>query len=241
MSPRSILKQSSHSIHRADAPGALLAAALPYPPEPPQVHFPPTPSLAKTYPTHSGSAYDRAPIVVLPNDCALPERGCPGRTYTTCSRSRSSNATAGSSKDRCSSASATGKHVHPRVVEDMRNRQSGPPPLIPDISSSESDESDGVVSPPPEYNSVSAGATTQHYYAYPVSIASTSQEELNKALAFLPHAPSLPLDSKASPKSNKDRDRKRRSTNGSGMPRFKSEDNARSFAETSLDGCLGGF
>lgn len=240
MSPRSILKQSSQSIHRPDAPGALLAAALPYPPEPPQVHFPPTPSLTKTYPTHSGSMYDRAPIVVLPNDCALPERGCPGRTYTTSSRSRSSNtnAVAGSSKDRCS-PSASGKHVHPRVVEDIRNRQFGPPPLIPDISSSESDESDGVVSPPPEYSSVSAGASTQHYYAYPVSIASPTQEQLNKALAFLPHAPSLPSAGKDCSKSNKER--KRRSTNGTATPRFKSEDNTRSFAETSLDGCLGGF
>lgn len=238
MSPRSILKQSSHSISRPDAPGALLAAALPYPPEPPQVHFPPTPSLAQTYPTHSGAAYDRAPIVVVPNDCALPERGCPGRTYATCSRTRTPNATASSSKDRYGvGLNGSGKSVHPRVAEDMRNRQTAPPPLIPDISSSESDESDGVVSPPPEYSSVSAGVSMQHYYVHSVSIASTSQEELNKALAFLPYSPSLPPVCKDSPKTSKDR--KRRSTNA--MPRYKSEANARSFAETSLDGCLGGF
>ncbi|PFH48106.1 hypothetical protein AMATHDRAFT_107406, partial [Amanita thiersii Skay4041] len=45
----------------------------------PHVHFPPTPTLTRTVTTHSSSAYDRAPIVVLPNECALPERG--GRVY----------------------------------------------------------------------------------------------------------------------------------------------------------------
>ncbi|PAV22574.1 hypothetical protein PNOK_0253100 [Pyrrhoderma noxium] len=75
--PRSILKQSSSSSSDSYSTTSL-AAALPYPPPPPQVHFPPPTSLTQTHYTHSGTHYDRAPIVVLPNDCALPERGCPG-------------------------------------------------------------------------------------------------------------------------------------------------------------------
>ena len=104
----------------------------------------------------------------------------------------------------------------------------GPPPLVPDISSSESDESDGIVSPPPEYYVGGAGAATSF-----VSIASASQEHFDKALAFLPHAPSTPKKDAQ----KRDKERKRRSSS----PRFKSEDGTRSFAASSLDGCLGGF
>ncbi|KAI5121832.1 hypothetical protein M0805_003266 [Coniferiporia weirii] len=259
MSPRSILKHSSASFAHPNAPS--LAAALPYPPPSPQVHFPPTPALTQTYPTHSVTAYDRAPIVVLPNDCALPERGCPGRTYN------SANDKGTWSSGGVVNGSSSGKHLHPRATEEsasgripsygvslssasssssslsISNR--GPPPLVPDVSSSESDESDGLVSPPPEYSSVGAGAMAQQYpYPYPhtVSIVSPSHEEFGRALAFLPHAPSTP------PKDAQKRDteRKRRSTGRSSRsspnsPRFKSEDGARSFAASSLDGCLGGF
>ncbi len=47
----------------------------------PKVHFPPPTSLTSTYSAHSASVYDRSPIKVSPNACAMPERGCPGRTY----------------------------------------------------------------------------------------------------------------------------------------------------------------
>ncbi|EJD03553.1 uncharacterized protein FOMMEDRAFT_18935 [Fomitiporia mediterranea MF3/22] len=236
MSPRSILKQSSYS--RPEAPS--LAAALPYPPPTPQVHFPPTPALTQTQYTHSRTAYDRAPIVVLPNDCALPERGCPGRTYD-CRSLKSSPRSPGTS------SSMSGKHLHVRAFEaNSDGRISyfdcpsvpapvpyGPPGLIPDISS-ESDESDGIVSPPPEYNNAGGAGAASQAYSRAVHIATPSQEELNKHLAFLPHAPSSP-PKKDSQK--RDKERKRRGE----TPRFKSEDGARSFAASSLDGCLGGF
>ena len=45
----------------------------------PRVHFPPTPTLTSIALTHSPHAYDRAPIQVAPNSCAMPERGA--RTY----------------------------------------------------------------------------------------------------------------------------------------------------------------
>lgn len=227
MAPRSILKQASTSPNTPS-----LAYALPYPPQAPQVHFPPTPSLTQTGYTHDGQSYDRAPIVVAPNECALPERGCPGRTYDC----KSANG----------SPAKSGKHPHPRIAGASANGRipyygpsqapsssCGLPALVPDISS-ESDESDGVVSPPPEYNNVcGAGAAGQHY-AHAIRIASPSQEQLNKALAFLPHAPSSPPK-----KDSQKRDKERKRRNDS--MRFKSEDKARSYAASSLDGCLGGF
>lgn len=241
--PRSILKQSSSSSSDSYSTTSL-AAALPYPPPPPQVHFPPPTSLTQTHYTHSGTHYDRAPIVVLPNDCALPERGCPGRTYDNSSGYKTPRPATLTSKcgrtphPRAAEASADGRISRCNLVYPQNASSSsmmmlastirGPPPLVPDISSSESDESDGIVSPPPEYYVGGAGAA-----ASIVSIASTSQEQLDKALAFLPHAPSSPK--KDSQK--RDKDRKRRSSS----PRFKSEDGTRSFAASSLDGCLGGF
>ncbi|KAG6334783.1 hypothetical protein ID866_4301 [Astraeus odoratus] len=148
--PRSILKNHVSSsrvstVHRS--PDTLHA-----------VHFPPSPTLTRVYTAHSPAAYDRSPIVVLPNACALPERGCPGRTYTLdgeCPKRPSS------SKKR----SSNGSHTHPRAAshhssvfparsgEDDHKRpfvhdpSLVPPPLIPDLSS-ESDESDGFTSLP---------------------------------------------------------------------------------------------
>lgn len=191
MSPRSILKRSSQ-----DGTHPSFNCALPYPPEQPQVHFPPTPSLTQTYPTHSGAQYDRAPIVVLPNDCALPERGCPGRTYdgyeARCKTSKSK-----------SGASSSGKSIHPRAVQDSHAAWGmaagpsssampayGPPPLIPDVSSSESDESDGIVSPPPE---LSGAVPSVSMLPYPYGpFAMSTQEQFKNAHTFLPRASSAP-------------------------------------------------
>jgi len=47
----------------------------------PFVHFPPTPTLTSTYVVDPPRLYDRTPIVVAENECRLPQRGCPGRTY----------------------------------------------------------------------------------------------------------------------------------------------------------------
>ena len=106
--PRSILKQSSSSSSDSYSTTSL-AAALPYPPPPPQVHFPPPTSLTQTHYTHSGTHYDRAPIVVLPNDCALPERGCPGRTYDNSSGYKTPRPATLTSK--------CGRTPHPRAAE----------------------------------------------------------------------------------------------------------------------------
>ena len=156
--PRPCLKRSSapHPLPSPqDEPSTLLAI------DPsilsPLVRFPPQPSLTRTI----GNAipYDRTPIVVQPNRCALPERGCPGRTYAPEDPSPSSSRRS----KRSSLSPVRGKHLHPRAVDgrvhddDPTPRQSPRdnfhplPALVPDLSSSESsEESDGIASPPHE-------------------------------------------------------------------------------------------
>lgn len=201
--------------------------------------------------------YDRAPIVVLPNDCALPERGCPGRTYDGYD-ARCKSKKGGVSSN---SSSNNGKSMYPRAVEDNHNGWAMPgpscaptsfpfmpPPLVPDVSSSESDESDGVASPPPEYSGSAQGAAMQQYqYQYGPFMMSMPQEQYDKALAFLPHPPTSSAMSGSSNKELKkksDKERKRTTSSNSSSARFKSNDYGRSsFASSSLelDGCLGGF
>lgn len=134
------------------------------------VHFPPTPSLSTTFPTHSKKTYDRRPLVVAPNSCALPARGCPGRTYPPGVYRRPESADVYADMDinlddllfasRSSSTTVT-------------PTTSPPPSLIPDQahSSSESDESDVLASP---------------YGASAVRDSQMGEQEIN----FLPHPPS---------------------------------------------------
>jgi hypothetical protein len=81
------------------APSSPYADPLPYPFPSHQVHFPPPTSLTTTHSTHSPQTYDRTPIRVTQNSCAMPERGCPGRTYQPANKS-----------------ALGGNHVHPNAV-----------------------------------------------------------------------------------------------------------------------------
>ncbi|KAJ6601113.1 hypothetical protein DFH09DRAFT_831053, partial [Mycena vulgaris] len=81
----------------------------------PHVHFPSTPSLTLIADTHSPGTYDRAPIVVSPNSCALPKRG--DRVYP--------------------APPLKGSYFHPRAFEACEAEPV--PPLLPDLSS-ETDE-----------------------------------------------------------------------------------------------------
>ncbi|KAH9967298.1 hypothetical protein BC827DRAFT_1172993 [Russula dissimulans] len=122
------------------------------------VHFPPSPTLTRTFSAYSSSAYDRSPIVVLPNICALPARGCPGRTYIPgCTTSFGPSPELRTSK---AAMKAGGRHLHPRCAvglglvpeatpDGCPAMSELPPPLVADVSS-ESDESDGFTSPPSE-------------------------------------------------------------------------------------------
>ncbi|RPD60426.1 hypothetical protein L226DRAFT_574395 [Lentinus tigrinus ALCF2SS1-7] len=207
--PRPCLKRSSNppAIPPQDEPSTLLAI------DPsilsPLVRFPPQTALTHTL----GNAlpYDRSPIVVLPNRCALPERGCPGRTYAPEDPTASSHTRR---TKRTSLSPVGGKHLHPRAVDghdprhddDPTPRQSPRvdyhplPPLIPDLSSESSEESDGVASPPPELyhlahlsssiaSSSAHGKMSLEQSLMNLSLAGTNAPSTS-ALSFLPHPPS---------------------------------------------------
>ena len=200
----------------------------------PRVHFPPAPGLCQTHLTHSASIYDRAPIVVVPNDCALPARN--ERTYTPSSecpkKRRSAQAAA-------AAAAAHGAVLHPHAsfAESAKaqaaagnisaasispaNPVDRVPPLVADLSSSESDESDVSSTPPVPSRFPCMGHP-------PIAIIDGNGDATATALSFLPHA------------NEREKPRKERSSRSRphGNPRSvrKSE-----FAVPELDGCLGGF
>lgn len=142
MNPRPILKREP-ARYDSDLPFEYYGVGA--------VHFPPQTSLIQQYDAHPSSTYDRSPIVVSPNSCALPARGCPGRTYN--ADEAAANSPYPSSPKR--SSYRPGGHVHPRALPSQspsypyQSSPREPPPLVPDLSS-ESEESDGFISPPPE-------------------------------------------------------------------------------------------
>ncbi|KAI0297559.1 hypothetical protein B0F90DRAFT_1738083 [Multifurca ochricompacta] len=216
--------------HRTDLdPPAPTNSPLPFALYPssdlgPRVHFPPTPGLCQTHLTHSSAIYDRAPIVVLPNACALPERN--GRTYPPPSESPACQ------KKRRSTQAAQGVVCHSQVFTTASNNasssssssssiSSGPPgrlpSLVPDFSSSESDESDMSSTPPEPTHFPSTGYP-------PISLIDSASD---LAFSFLPHA-------NEHEKARRERSRSR--SRGISRSIRKSE-----FAIPELDGCLGGF
>ncbi|KAE9406085.1 hypothetical protein BT96DRAFT_987786 [Gymnopus androsaceus JB14] len=188
MSPRPILKRSPS--HPPENGSELPFYGIQ------EVHFPPSPSLSRVYTAISSSTYDRSPIVVSPNSCALPERGCPGRTYTLDERNRSA------SQVPINLAPAPrGGHLHPRALSQRQPQfpQQNPfpqcPPLIPDFSS-ESEESDGFISPPSE-SSLSPYRTNK----YP------SQLSLDSTLYFAAKLDNIQTLSPIDPRRKSHRDR----------------------------------
>ena len=176
MSPKPILKRAvSEFVHKTDS-----YDNQGYPNRTHGVHFPPSPATC-TYSAHSAAAYDRSPIVVTPNNCALPERG--GRTYTL-----------DESQPRRGISFA--RDFHPRALAFASSRPPLPP-LIPDLSS-ESEESDG-------WTAALTPSTTSHANFGIHGLAGPSSKcssdvygDMNRytncvdALAFLPHPPSPP-------------------------------------------------
>lgn len=205
MSPRPILKQFSDSPDYPIFPfskTSIPTSASSSNSSIPRVHFPPTPKLCQTYLTYSVKAYDRAPIVVAPNDCELPERGCPGRTY----------GASDDGVDRAYDYFQTKGCEGPATIGDGRPSMQRMPPLVADMSSSDSEDSDDLLSPPNE------ALSAPYYNEQPVT------------LAFLPHAP---IQSKR-------RESKRLSPCGY-EDQFKTTDATSTFVASALDGCLGGF
>ena len=81
--PRPILKHFGGSSDDSDSPNSREGGLSRYHAGANKVHFPNHPdALTRTHVAHSPEDYDRSPIRIKPNICALPERGCPGRTYS---------------------------------------------------------------------------------------------------------------------------------------------------------------
>jgi hypothetical protein len=180
------------------------------------VHFPPSPSLTRTFSAHSSATYDRSPIVVSPNNCALPERGCPGRTYLLDDPASVPNLSPPCGRR----AYAYANDFHPRALAFASACPSSPlrqppkddpertptltypslPQLIPDLSS-ESDESDSFPSNPPPNSAQAYGlhglaVPTSRYEEHnsytPVDVYGSSTSP--SALSFLPYPPSSPIN-----------------------------------------------
>jgi hypothetical protein len=136
--PRPILKPSS-------SPGPLLPAS--HPSRGSHVHFPA--QLSRTYSAHSRNEYDRSAIVVAPNTCALPARGCPGRTYVPSQEYDYDPTDDHASRAALRAAGSPPRFSHspskPKYAEPHPHFLAHPPPFM-DNSSSESDESSDCVS-----------------------------------------------------------------------------------------------
>ena len=197
--PRPILKQASSTF------GSSMRST--------RVHFPPSPRLSTFQFTHSPQLYDRSPLIVQPNACALPARG--DRVYLV--------------EDYDSTSQDD-------IIRDSIPLRDGHSPLYPhslDYSSSsthtESDESDGSLSTPPDPTNLS---TTPLIATHPPDILGPSLSRRysgGDVLAFLPHPPSPP--------------RSKRPKRGlkSGRHSFNCAFGEDSFSTPVFEGCLGGF
>jgi len=215
------------------------ASPTPNPP-PHSVRFPSSPKLSTVHFTHCPSSYDRTPITVLPNSCALPERNC--RSYSPGGGSPSQQG-----------QYQWGKELHHSMFNRDRpdlSLDSGllPPPLSSDDGSSE--DSDGLVSPPPEVilNSTSYIPPSQsHLHTDPLSHPPISQHPhypygaasshgyvegvpTDYSLSFLPHAPPASCTTK-----------KRSDKTGKHHRVSSASFNNTSWCSSDETSCLGGF
>lgn len=143
--------------------------------------------------------------------------------------------------DHCRASPVKGSYFHPKAYEACQpeplNAATSLPSLIPDLSSSESDESDAAVATPPEPGSgmvppLSVRFSKQHLPHHSPIPRANSQEKLDNALSFLPHPPSPVREQEH---------RKRRSPSRPRLPR-RCTKFAEDFGQSALDdGCLGGF
>ncbi|KAF5314310.1 hypothetical protein D9619_011756 [Psilocybe cf. subviscida] len=142
------------------------------------VRFPPSPALTSTFACHSSTVYDRSPIVVAPNTCALPERGCPGRTYALGGEEAEEEAdeydncvSTSPKKEKRKTKTARDRDFHPRALAfaQAAAATSSSPPSSPSFGPSGGSSSSSFALPPAamtptsSYTSVSLSAT---YYNY---------------------------------------------------------------------------
>ncbi|KAG8989193.1 hypothetical protein FRB90_002373 [Tulasnella sp. 427] len=214
------------------------------------VRFPSSPKLSTVHFTHCPTSYDRTPIVVSQNSCAMPERGC--RNYATEGQQQQF---------------AWGRSFHPSAFNAYRPMGTSdelfmdpgllPPGLSSDDGSSE--ESDGIASPPPE--AIQASSDGSHYRAYvpsqshlhtdPLShppiphpsidaydttSSSNSSNATDYSLSFLPHPPAISTCS-----SKKSRDKSKQHHHREPRSAATASSFSSSWGQSDESSCLGGF
>jgi hypothetical protein len=206
--PRPILKHASSTF------GPSMRSA--------RVHFPPSPRLSTFQFTHSPQLYDRSPLVVQPNACALPKRG--ERVYL----AEDYDYTAQDDIIRDSIPLRNGY----LPFEHTREIPTYPPALDYSSSQTESDDSDGSLSTPPDPTNLGA---TPLIATHPSDILGPSlarRRSDSDVLGFLPHPPTS-----GKPKRSK-RSLQRTYSEKRLFGCTFSED---SFSTPAFEGCLGGF
>ncbi|KAG2140166.1 hypothetical protein DEU56DRAFT_886103 [Suillus clintonianus] len=216
MSPRPILKQCPQ---RQDA---FLFSVHSTSPPPRRVHFPPTPTLTSTYAAHSSATYDRSPVSVAPNQCALPGRHEREFVYSDDSQPYQT-------------AEIKGGYFHPRAYEACAPEPSGhtyyiprSPLLTPDMSSA-SDEPDRLVTPPPDtmISRISVRFTSADSM---IPFTRHTQDEIDTPFSLLQH-----------PSQAKEKQRKKRSMRRKGTGHLNGDHAAFAVPSLDYDSCLGGF
>ncbi|KAL5480209.1 hypothetical protein ACEPAI_1479 [Sanghuangporus weigelae] len=205
--PRPILKRFGASSDDSDSPNSHEGGLSRFNASTNKVHFPNHPdALARTHAAYSPDDYDRSPIRIKPNICALPERGCPGRTYS--DNAMQTDVDVDSVKQ--NTGLRRGDHHYPctRVVGFLVNEDttemSRSPSLMQDASdtSEESDNSlstpffnDPFASPMPNNRHSSSPTSSSHtsYFPYPSPRLSPKADAAQ--LAFLPYPHSTPTTS----------------------------------------------
>jgi hypothetical protein len=167
--PRSILKQTSATL------GSPTRAA--------KVHFPPSPRLSTFQFTHSPQLYDRSPLVVQPNVCALPKRG--ERVYL------ADDYDSATQDDIIRDSIPLREGYLP--PECPREPSTYPPPSLdypPSSGHQESDESDSPPSTPPEPTSPSGTVLIVSHAVDVLGPSISRRRSDSEVLDFLPHPPS---------------------------------------------------
>ncbi|KAF8527386.1 hypothetical protein BU17DRAFT_61543 [Hysterangium stoloniferum] len=243
MSPRSILKSQP-------------AQPAGHSPRAGHVHFPPSPQLSSTFYAHPSCYYDRSAIVVAPNDCALPSRNCPERTYVLSetrgearlliqvesppAQYRAEEEEDGDTTPTATYGQRTDYFTLPFPPSSSR---------IPELTWSESEDSDGVTSPLTDTDSYS-GALSIPARCNRKAALQPPPEFSQDALSFLPHAPTPPPPRQGkrsvSPRNRERKERTYASSSDSDAPLIPSSTSRRyvptfTHSTTATYSCLDGF
>ncbi|KAI6102614.1 hypothetical protein EV401DRAFT_2023210 [Pisolithus croceorrhizus] len=264
MSPRPILKPRLELPTQEPPVEPFPFAACPSLLRTPHVHFPPTPTLTSTFTTHSSSAYDRTPVVVAPNTCALPGRH-ERELFIDNNTERRGSEPPSTTHSRTRKQTPKGSYFHPRAYEAC-----APEPCPSSLWSSpdsDSSSSDSQVSTPTDDElDVASHRSMSKLYAptNPASCTSPSPHHNMNAPVIPPHSYLSPEGLTSSYSNHyhlqspptKERKAGKRSNNENNQPRspksprqeaiFKldhQQQQRSSFTFPSLDfeGCLGGF